>query len=133
MFNEKDILDCLHQGKSVDEIAAAFTKAINSANETFIQEQKNLKTNMRKSELIDIMSKALAEYIELAAPGLSEYLAETGETIDPAEIRKNLDSSIELMLPLIDVARDLRKNNISVSTSKSDQDIIDEFVKKFIG
>lgn len=132
MFNEKDILDCLHQGKSVDEIAAAFTKAINSANETFIQEQKNLKTNARKSELIDIMSKALAEYIELAAPGLSEYLAETGETIDPAEIRKNLDTSIELMLPLIDVAKNL-KNNVPVSTGKSDQDIIDEFVKKFIG
>lgn len=132
MFNEKDILDCLHQGKSVDEIAAAFTKAINSANETFIQEQKNLKTNVRKSELIDTICKALTEYIELAAPGLSDYLEENDEMIDPVEIRKNLDTSIELMLPLIDVAKNL-KNNVPVSTNKSDQDIIDEFVKKFIG
>ena len=52
--------------------------------------------------------------------------------IDPVEIRKNLDTSIELMLPLIDVAKNL-KNNVPVSTGKSDQDIIDEFVKKFIG
>ena len=132
MFNEKDILDCLHQGKYVDEIAAAFTKAINAANETFIQEQKNLKTNMRKSELIDTICKALTEYIELAAPDLSDYLEENDETIDPVEIRKNLDTSIELMLPLIDVAQNL-KNNVPVSTNKSDQDIIDEFVKKFIG
>ena len=146
MVNVNDILTRLEKGESLDNIAAEFTNALNTANTQYLEKQKAeaeaaAAVEAKKDELVKIMVDAVNDYIELCAPGL---LARAGYETDGDVM--NLKTSIDAMVnTLVNIDKIAQKfGAVEISTIKapsstavkkpvSDDEAIANFITKIMG
>lgn len=149
MVNVNDILTRLEKGESLDNIAAEFTNALNTANTQYLEKQKAeaeaaAATEKKKNELVKTMVDAVNDYIELCAPGL---LARAGynSADDVMSLKTSIDTMVNTLVGLDKIAQ--KFGAIEIGTIKapastyttpakksvSDDEAIANFVTKIMG
>jgi hypothetical protein len=152
MYNVNDILARIQKGESPEAIANEFAAAVNAAidldkkeKEAAAQKAKEeaaAKETKLNGYIVD-MTTAMTNYIKLANPEVADLMTDA-DLIDPAEIRKMLDQSINAALAMIALT-DAMKNNsaaaqkltsipskpASFTATMTPDDAIDQFLKNF--
>lgn len=149
MVNVNDILTRLEKGESLDNIAAEFTNALNTANTKYLEKQKAAEAlaaanEKKKEELVKTMVDAVNEYIELCAPGL---LARAGynSADDVMSLKTSIDTMVNTLVGLDKIAQKFgaieigtitpptSTNTVAVKKPVSDDEAIANFITKIMG
>ena len=152
MYNVNDILARIQKGESPEDIANEFAAAVNAAID-LDKKEKEAAAQKAKEEaaakeaklngyIVD-MTTAMTNYIKLANPEVAEFMTDE-DFVDPTEIRKMLDQSINAALAMVALA-DAMKNKTapaakltsipakpaSIKASMTADDAIEQFLKNF--
>ena len=146
MVNVNDILTRLEKGESLDNIAAEFTNALNTANTQYLEKQKAeaeaaAAVEAKKDELVKTMVDAVNDYIELCAPGL---LARAGYDTDGdvMNLKTSIDAMVNTLITLdkisqkfdnVGTATSITPSSTATKKSISDDEILANFITKIIG
>lgn len=142
MFAVEDILARIQSGESADDIAAEFTKSINAAME-LDKEQKAKEAARQKEQeekaaleakldaCVSRMLEAMTEYITLREPEIAAQVKEA-DVLDPVEVRKALDMSINAAKLAITIADAVDAAPAPTKKrAQSPDDSINQFLKSF--
>lgn len=147
MVNVNDILTRLEKGESLDNIAAEFTNALNTANTQYLEKQKAeaeaaAAVEKKKNELVKTMVDAVNDYIELCAPGL---LARAGYDTDGdiMNLKTSIDAMVNTLISLDKISQKFGavetgtiatpSSTVIKSKPVSDDEAIANFIAKIIG
>ena len=92
MINSNEILEMLKSGKSVDEIASEYSKALNEAIKAKEEEDKKAKIDSKKLEDANLILDMIDEFIVNYYPKYKDAFTE----VKGEELIEAVDSMIEL-------------------------------------
>lgn len=99
MINSNEILEMLKSGKSVDDIASEYSKALNEAVKAKEEEDKKAKIDSKKLEDANLILDMIDEFIANYYPKYKDsFTAVSGE-----ELIEAVDSMIEIVDELTNV------------------------------
>ena len=130
MFKKEDILNQLNSGKSIESIAAELTDALNAANDEYIAAQKVSETRSKKEALARQFCDLIREYAAIECPEATDVLVPDSDDIDA------MIDAIDYMFKALQFAMTMKDmfeapQKASVKLSKSDDDILSDFISKF--
>jgi hypothetical protein len=129
MFKKEDILNQLNSGKSIESIAAELTDALNQANDEYIAAQKVSETRSKKEALARQFCDLIREYAAIECPEATDVLVPDSDDIDA------MIDAIDDMFKALQFAMTMKNmfeapQKASVKASKSDDDILSDFISK---
>ena len=121
MINSNEILEMLKSGKSVDEIASEYSKALNEAIKAKEEEDKKAKIDSKKLEDANLILDMIDEFIVNYYPKYKDAFTE----VKGEEFIEAVDSMIELADELTGLFDDKKAKVLDTDT------IFKDFFKKY--
>lgn len=133
MFKKEDILNQLNSGKSIESIAAELTDALNAANDEYIAAQKVSETRSKKEALARQFCDLIREYAAIECPEAADVLVPDSDDIDAMiDAIDDMFKALQFAMTMKDMFAEPQICNRKASTkaSKSDDDILSDFISK---
>ena len=121
MINSNEILEMLKSGKSVDEIASEYSKALNEAIKAKEEEDKKAKIDSKKLEDANLILDMIDEFIVNYYPKYKDAFTE----VKGEEFIEAVDSMIELANELTGLFDDKKAKVLDTDT------VFKDFFKKY--
>ena len=121
MINSNEILEMLKSGKSVDEIASEYSKALNEAIKAKEEEDKKAKIDSKKLEDANLILDMIDEFIVNYYPKYKDTFTE----VKGEEFIEAVDSMIELADELTGLFDDKKAKVLDTDT------VFKDFFKKY--
>ena len=121
MINSNEILEMLKSGKSVDEIASEYSKALNEAIKAKEEEDKKAKIDSKKLEDANLILDMIDEFIVNYYPKYKDAFTE----VKGEEFIEAVDSMIELADELKGLFDDKKAKVLDTDT------VFKDFFKKY--
>ena len=121
MINSNEILEMLKSGKSVDEIASEYSKALNEAIKAKEEEDKKAKIDSKKLEDANLILDMIDEFIVNYYPKYKDAFTE----VKGEEFIEAVDSIIELADELTGLFDDKKAKVLDTDT------VFKDFFKKY--
>ena len=121
MINSNEILEMLKSGKSVDEIASEYSKALNEAIKAKEEEDKKAKIDSKKLEDANLILDMIDEFIVNYYPKYKDAFTE----VKGEEFIEAVDSMIELADELTGLFDDKKAKILDTDT------VFKDFFKKY--
>ena len=121
MINSNEILEMLKSGKSVDEIASEYSKALNEAIKAKEEEDKKAKIDSKKLEDANLILDMIDEFIVNYYPKYKDAFTE----VKGEEFIEAVDSIIELADELTGLFGDKKAKVLDTDT------VFKDFFKKY--
>ena len=121
MINSNEILEMLKSGKSVDEIASEYSKALNEAIKAKEEEDKKAKIDSKKLEDANLILDMIDEFIVNYYPKYKDAFTE----VKGEEFIEAVDSMIELADELTGLFDDKKVKVLDTDT------VFKDFFKKY--
>ena len=121
MINSNEILEMLKSGKSVDEIASEYSKALNEAIKAKEEEDKKAKIDSKKLEDANLILDMIDEFIVNYYPKYKDAFTE----VKGEEFIEAVDSMIELADELTGLFDDKKAKVLDTDT------VFKDFFKKY--
>ena len=121
MINSNEILEMLKSGKSVDEIASEYSKALNEAIKAKEEEDKKAKIDSKKLEDANLILDMIDEFVVNYYPKYKDAFTE----VKGEEFIEAVDSMIELADELTGLFDDKKVKVLDTDT------VFKDFFKKY--
>ena len=121
MINSNEILEMLKSGKSVDEIASEYSKALNEAIKAKEEEDKKAKIDSKKLEDANLILDMIDEFIVNYYPKYKDAFTE----VKGEEFIEAVDSMIELADEITGLFDDKKAKVLDTDT------VFKDFFKKY--
>ena len=121
MINSNEILEMLKSGKSVDEIASEYSKALNEAIKAKEEEDKKAKIDSKKLEDANLILDMIDEFVVNYYPKYKDAFTE----VKGEEFIEAVDSMIELANELTGLFDDKKAKVLDTDT------VFKDFFKKY--
>lgn len=126
MINSNEILEMLKSGKSVDEIASEYSKALNEAIKAKEEEDKKAKIDSKKLEDANLILDMIDEFIVNYYPKYKDAFTE----VKGEEFIEAVDSIIELADELTGLFDGFKAKDKKVKVLDTDT-VFKDFFKKY--
>ena len=126
MINSNEILEMLKSGKSVDEIASEYSKALNEAIKAKEEEDKKAKIDSKKLEDANLILDMIDEFIVNYYPKYKDAFTE----VKGEEFIEAVDSIIELADELTGLLDGFKAKDKKVKVLDTDT-VFKDFFKKY--
>ena len=126
MINSNEILEMLKSGKSVDEIASEYSKALNEAIKAKEEEDKKAKIDSKKLEDANLILDMIDEFIVNYYPKYKDAFTE----VKGEEFIEAVDSMIELADELTGLFDGFKAKDKKVKVLDTDT-VFKDFFKKY--
>ena len=126
MINSNEILEMLKSGKSVDEIASEYSKALNEAIKAKEEEDKKAKIDSKKLEDANLILDMIDEFIVNYYPKYKDAFTE----VKGEEFIEAVDSVIELADELTGLFDGFKAKDKKVKVLDTDT-VFKDFFKKY--
>ena len=126
MINSNEILEMLKSGKSVDEIASEYSKALNEAIKAKEEEDKKAKIDSKKLEDANLILDMIDEFIVNYYPKYKDAFTE----VKGEEFIEAVDSIIELADELTGLFDGFKVKDKKVKVLDTDT-VFKDFFKKY--
>ena len=133
MFKKEDILNQLNSGKSIESIAAELTDALNAANDEYIAAQKVSETRSKKEVLARQFCDLIREYAAIECPEATDVLVPDSDDIDAMiDAIDDMFKALQFAMAMKDMFAEpqICNRRASAKASKSDDDILSDFISK---
>ena len=133
MFKKEDILSQLNSGKSIESIAAELTDALNAANDEYIAAQKVSETRSKKEALARQFCDLIREYAAIECPEAADVLVPDSDDIDAMiDSIDDMFKALQFAMTMKDMFAEpqICNRRASAKASKSDDDILSDFISK---
>lgn len=128
MISSNEILEMLKSGKSVDDIASEYSKALNEAVKAKEEEDKKAKIDSKKLEDANLILDMIDEFICNYYPKYKDSFTE----VSGEELIEAVDSMIEVVDELTNVINGFKVKDKSKKTGVLDTDaVFADFFKKY--
>ena len=128
MISSNEILEMLKSGKSVDDIASEYSKALNEAVKAKEEEDKKAKIDSKKLEDANLILDMIDEFIYNYYPKYKDAFTE----VSGEELIEAVDSMIEVVDELTNVINGFKVKDKSKKTGVLDTDaVFADFFKKY--
>ena len=128
MINSNEILEMLKSGKSVDDIASEYSKALNEAVKAKEEEDKKAKIDSKKLEDANLILDMIDEFIANYYPKYKDAFTE----VSGEELIEAVDSMIEVVDELTNIVNGFKVKDKGKKTGALDTDaIFADFFKKY--
>ena len=128
MINSNEILEMLKSGKSVDDIASEYSKALNEAVKAKEEEDKKAKIDSKKLEDANLILDMIDEFIVNYYPKYKDAFTE----VSGEELIEAVDSMIEIVDEVSNMVGGLKIREKSKGKKAVDTDaVFADFFKKY--